>query len=83
MPHFCYPFMKEWGSCVCGTCMVLFSLVCIIVGFMFFKRLFKRNSEKPDQGDNTDKPVEILKNRYANGEIDRAEFLKKKKDLEE
>lgn len=50
---------------------------------MFFKRLFKRNSEKPDQGDNTDKPVEILKNRYANGEIDRAEFLKKKKDLEE
>jgi uncharacterized membrane protein len=82
MPHFCYPFMKEWGSCICGTCMVLFSLFCLILAFMFFKRLYPNNSNKSEQKDNIDNPEVILNNRYVKGEIDRTEFLEKKKDIE-
>ena len=80
MPHFCYPFMKEWGSCVCGTCMVLFVLLCLLMVFIFFKKLRSDMSKESEQEDN---PEVLLKNRYVKGEIDRAEFLEKKKDIEE
>ena len=78
----CYSFMMEWGSWICGIVMVLFCMFCLVVGFMFIKRLYPSNSKKSAQEDNIDNPVEILKSRYANGEIDRVEFLEKKKDIE-
>lgn len=59
--------------------MVLFWMFSFIMGFMLLKKLCPHFSKKSDQEDN---PVEILKSRYANGEIDRVKFLEKKKDLE-
>ena len=62
--------------------MVLFWVFCFILGFILLKKLYPHFSEEC-QEDTIDKPVEILKSRYANGEIERTEFLEKKKDIEE
>ncbi|AZR73128.1 hypothetical protein BBF96_06855 [Anoxybacter fermentans] len=52
----------------------------VIFGIFYLIRssdsLFKRDSEK-------NKPLEILKERYARGEIDKETFLKMKEDLKE
>ena len=78
----CYSFMMEWGSWICGVGMVLFCMFCLVAGYMLLKKLCPHFNKKSAQEDNIDNPMELLKSRYANGEIDRAEFLKKKKDLE-
>ena len=82
MPTYCYSFMMEWGSWVCGICMVLFGMFFFVVGFISLKTLCPYLSKEFAQEDDIDNPMVILKSRYANGEIDRAEFLEKKKDLE-
>ena len=51
MPHFCYPFMKEWGSCVCGASMVLFWLLCLVLAFMLIKKLSPSDSGEAEQED--------------------------------
>ena len=81
MPSYC-SFMNVWGSWICGMGMVLFSLLCLILAFMFIKKLYPGNNKKSEQEDNIDNSEVILKSSYANGEIDRVEFLEKKKDLE-
>ena len=60
--------------------MVLFVLLCLLMVFIFFKKLRSDMSKESEQEDN---PEVLLKNRYVKGEIDRAEFLEKKKDIEE
>ena len=76
-----YSFMMEWGSWICGMGMVLFWMFGLVVGFVFLKKLCPYFSKKSDQEDNIDNPIVILKSRYANGKIDRVEFLEKKKDI--
>jgi Na+-transporting methylmalonyl-CoA/oxaloacetate decarboxylase gamma subunit len=51
MPHFCYPFMKEWGSWICGMSMVLFSLFCLVSAFMLIKKLSPSDSGETEQED--------------------------------
>lgn len=51
---------------------LLIALVVIVI------RALINTSRKKD---NKDTPLEILKRRYANGEIDKEEFEKRKKDL--
>ena len=82
MPTYCNSFMMEWGGWVCGISMVLFWIFSFVLFFTFLKKICPYFCEKSDQEDNMDNIKEILKSRYANGEIDRAEFLEKKKDLE-
>lgn len=53
----------------------LFLLIALIV--IIVKALFSSNK----QNSNNESPIEILKRRYANGEIDKEELEKRKKDL--
>jgi putative membrane protein len=73
--------MPGWGGHWMGGLLVLLSWVLSTAGMVaivrwFFLR-FARGSAASQES-----PLEILKRRYAKGEIDKAEFEEKKKDLE-
>jgi putative membrane protein len=54
-------------------------LICLIVGLI---RHFVSNREKSeDDGESSNRALEILKERYAKGEISHQEFEKIKKDI--
>ena len=54
-----------WGLAIAGAVFII-------------KSLFSR---KPEDSVMNNGPLEVLKTRYAKGEIDREEFLKRKSDL--
>ncbi len=56
-------------------------LVIVLIAALSKGRIFQRNTDIADNNANTS-AMEILKNRYAKGEIDEAEFEKKKAELE-
>jgi putative membrane protein len=58
--------------------MGIFWVVLIIVGLIFFRQLSKGRKGPEDTGST---PLEILKQRYARGEIDKQEYETKKRDL--
>ncbi len=60
-----------------GWMMFFWWFLLIVLAVVLLRPLFK--SKKPEVGYET--PLEILKRRYAEGEIDKEEFEKKKKDL--
>lgn len=49
----------------------------IVLVIVLARPLFKTNKQESDN----ETPLEILKRRYADGEIDQEEFEKRKKDL--
>ncbi len=53
-------------------------IILLIILWLAFKT-FRNNPENPSTGNKT--PLEILKERYAKGEIDKEEFEQLKKDL--
>lgn len=59
-----------------GIFMVLF-WVLVIIGIIYLVKYLSQNQNKKQ--DKT--PQDILKERYAKGEIDKEEFDKRKKDL--
>ena len=72
--------MHQWLWGAWGIGMMLMMLVfwgLIIVGLVLGIRWLVTQGKEP-QGDS---PLEILKRRYARGEIDRDEFEAKKRDL--
>jgi putative membrane protein len=58
--------------------MGIFWVVLIIVGLIFFRQFSKGRKGPEDTGST---PLEILKQRYARGEIDKQEYETKKRDL--
>lgn len=56
-------------------------LAFIIVLFLLIVKLF--NQSASSDGNKTQTPLEILKTRYAKGEIDEEEFKKRKRALNE
>lgn len=54
--------------------------ILVIIGLVFVIKWLVQQS-KPVESKHTETPLEILKKRYAKGEIDREEFEQKKKDL--
>ena len=79
------PMMPNWGGSWGGgfwfgpVLMILFWLI-IIVGavFIIYALVNPQRSVPPSAGESA---LEILKSRYAKGEINKEEFEEKKKDL--
>lgn len=83
--------MWDWpfgsGGWVFGSFMIVIVLAFIVIGVVLVARGFSgREGSASGQGP-SNKPagsgsaLEILEERYARGDIDREEFLKRKKDL--
>jgi putative membrane protein len=64
--------------------MGIFLLIALIIGVFFLVQWMVKLSPKqgPHQSAGGDSALEILRKRYASGEINKEEFEEKKKDLE-
>ena len=73
--------MGDWGHMMGYDCgggfmwLIFLVLVGIVIYFLF-------QSSKGSNGSIIETPLDILKKRYAKGEIEKEEFEQKKKDLE-
>jgi putative membrane protein len=56
-------------------------IVLLLVGVVIYF-LLQTSKSKSSDGSITETPLDILKKRYAKGEIEKEEFDRKKKDLE-
>jgi len=70
-------WMNGWGGGFGGIFMILF-WVLIIVGIVYLVKIVAGGT---NTGEKKEDALEILKKRYARGEISREEFEEKKKDL--
>ncbi len=78
------PGMMGWGYGMgwFGMMLMAFFWVAVIIGIIFLiKWLFVSTGGKGHGAISEDSPLEILKRRYARGEINKEEFEAKKKDL--
>ncbi|AHB40280.1 MAG: hypothetical protein ACD_22C00049G0002 [uncultured bacterium] len=74
--------MMDWG--IFGwVFMLLFWILLIIGGIEVVRVIFRSERDNRNDGPKSKTPLEILKERYAKGEIDKNEFEEKKKDLME
>ena len=78
MRQLCFDFFNRGGifGWMGGGFMMLFPILLIIVVFYFFSK----NDKNSNSENNT--PMDILKKRYARGEITKEEFEDMKKDLQ-
>ena len=72
--------MVGWGGHRLGGLFMLLAWLLIILGIVAMVRWF---FSRFDRGTSVaqESPLEILKRRYAKGEIDKAEFEEKRKDI--
>jgi putative membrane protein len=80
--------MYGWNYGVGYNIWNFFSMVCtlalIAVGIVLFLRLVGRSAHTSGSHMHSpETPLDILKRRYANGEIDKKEYEEKRKDLTE
>ena len=74
--------MGNWGMGWFGMIFMMTFWVLVIVGIVYLiKWLIQSTSRGQASGASDNRPLEILKERYARGEIDSAEFEAKRKDL--
>ncbi|MGB3342093.1 MAG: SHOCT domain-containing protein [bacterium] len=71
--------MMDWGYGIGGFAWPLIILV-VLVGVAIY---FIKNREKLKQDNGEDSALEILKTRYAKGEITKQQYEEMKKDLNE
>ncbi|HZR45696.1 MAG TPA: SHOCT domain-containing protein [Candidatus Manganitrophaceae bacterium] len=69
------PGMFFWGL------IWLFFLIFMIVGGIWIIQGAVRQRDLPKEGGSSDRAVEILRERYARGEINKEEFEERKRDL--
>ena len=71
--------LMGWGFGFYGWIFMVLIWAMIIIGIVFFIKWFMTKSSDLHNQDKS--PIEILKERYAKGEIDKKEFENIKKDL--
>ena len=75
--------MGGWGMGWFGGIFMMLFWVLIIIALVFFIRWLVRSTDtKSDKGISQSRALEILKERYARGEIDTEEFERKRRLLE-
>jgi putative membrane protein len=77
--------MSPWGMGWFGFIFVILIVILAIVALIFLLPRLKQNYkiDAVETSSGMSNAHEILKERYARGEIDKSEFEEKKKDLEE
>lgn len=74
--------MGGWGTGGFGGILMVVFWILILVGLIFLIRwLIQSTGRDKTTGSGGNRALEILKERYAKGEIDKEEFESKKKDL--
>jgi putative membrane protein len=74
--------MGNWGMGWFGGIFMIVFWILLLVGLVFVIRwLIQTTGKKGNGGQNGSRAMEILKERYARGEIDRAQFEAMKRDL--
>jgi len=76
--------LSEWGMGWFGGIFMIIFWVLIIVGAVFLIKWLVQSTKghsSPDRTDTSSRALDILKERYASGEINKQEFEEKKKDL--
>ncbi len=80
------PWMMGWGYHMgfLSTILMFLFWIAVIVAILFLIRwLVVSTRQRPNQrGGSTDSALEILKIRYAKGEIDKEEFEQRRRDLQ-
>lgn len=84
--HNNWHMMERWGmGGFGGFFMIIFWIILIIGAVYLIKLLMQKTQNKDgpsDRGSSSKpQPIEILKERYAKGEIDKKQFEEKKRDL--
>jgi len=75
------PGMMGWGMGWLGMVMMLAFWALVIVALVVLIKWLAQASKGTTPGTRGSQPLEILKERYARGEIDKEEFEAKKRDL--
>ena len=76
--------MGGWGMGWFGGIFMIVFWILILVGLVFVIRwLVQTTAKKEDSGQRGSQAMEILKERYARGEIDKTQFESMKRDLAE
>jgi putative membrane protein len=74
--------MDGWGMGWFGGIFMVIFWILILVGLVFVIRwLFQATSKKGDSSQQTSRAIDILKERYARGEIDKTQFEDMNRDL--
>jgi len=74
--------MGGWGMGWFGGIFMILFWILILVGLVFLiKCLIQSTSRARDNGQSGHRALEILKERYARGKIDKAQFEDMKRDL--
>ncbi len=77
------PGMMNWGYGMGwgGSIIMMTFWIAVIVGIIFLIRWVVLSTDRKHETRTEDSALEILRNRYARGEINKDEFEEKKKDL--
>lgn len=78
--HYYYPGAQGFDGL--GIIMMLFWLALLVVLILFAVRLLKHSGDIGGSTNNRRDPLDIVKERYAKGEITKEQFEDLKKDLE-
>ncbi|MGM0365928.1 MAG: SHOCT domain-containing protein [Actinomycetota bacterium] len=70
-----------WGGNIIGMLLGLVFFVLLVIGIIFLIVWLVKKVGSPDSGSRVDEPLQILKNRYARGEISREEYEQARKDI--
>jgi putative membrane protein len=70
-----------WGEVICGGSIALLLLLALIALVVWL--ITRASAERPSPGRPSQRPLDILKERYARGEINHEEYMKMRERLRE